>query len=61
LQRCWRAVNWPKVVYVIEPALDTHSIVSEAIDILETSKLRMMLEPTSEPVSEEDETSSELS
>src|SRR5216683_6854248 len=60
LQRCWRAVNWPKVVYVIEPALDTHSIVSEAIDILETSKLRMMLEPTSEPVSEEDETSSEL-
>ncbi|HVA25462.1 MAG TPA: hypothetical protein VMW62_13845 [Chloroflexota bacterium] len=61
LQRCWRAVNWPKVVYVIEPALDTHSIVSEAIDILETSKLRMMLEPTSEPVSEEGETSSELS
>jgi hypothetical protein len=61
LQRCWRAVNWPKVVYVIEPALDTPSIVSEAIDILETSKLRMMLEPTSEPVSEGDQTSSELS
>ena len=50
LQRCWRAVNWPKVVYVIEPALDAHSIVNEAIEILETSKLRMMLEPTSEAV-----------
>lgn len=52
LQRCWRAVNWPKVVYVVEPALDTGSIVNEAIEILETSKLRMMLDPTSEPVSE---------
>lgn len=61
LQRCWRAVNWPKVVYVIEPALDTPSIVNEAIEILETSKLRMMLEPTTEPVSEEDQTSNELS
>ena len=33
----------------------------EAIDILETSKLRLMLEPTTEPVAEEDETSSDLS
>ena len=59
LQRCWRAVNWPKVVYVIEPALDTHSIVNEAIEILETSKLRMMLEPTSEAVSDPEAVSEE--
>ena len=52
LQRCWRAVNWPKVVYVIEPALDTTSIVSEALEILENSKLRLMLEPTSEAVAD---------
>jgi hypothetical protein len=59
LQRCWRAVNWPKVVYVIEPALDTHSIVNEAIEILETSKLRMMLEPTTEAVQDPEAVSEE--
>ncbi|MDE3077210.1 MAG: hypothetical protein KGJ86_17470 [Chloroflexota bacterium] len=47
-------MNWPKVVYVIEPALDTESILSEAISIVESNKLRSMLEPTTEPVSDEE-------
>src|SRR2546423_14220909 len=61
LQRCWRAVNWAKAGDVMAPALETHSILDEAISILETSKLRAMLEPTSQPVTGGGETSSQLS
>lgn len=54
LQRCWRAVNWPKVVYVIEPALDTEAIVSEAINIVELSRIQALMGTTTEPLRDED-------
>lgn len=42
LQRCWRAVNWPKVVYVIEPALDPTIATVEAERLVELHAIQRM-------------------
>lgn len=39
LQACWRRENWPKVTYLVRPAIDKDCAINEAVAIVETAML----------------------